>query len=259
MNAVSSTSQNTRSRPDRGCLTARMLPTDAPDVSSAPVELHRSADPIGYEAALEEMDRITAGIIAGTGSERVWLLEHPPLYTAGTRANADDLLDPDLLPVHRTGRGGEYTYHGPGQRIAYVMLDLGRRTRDIRCFVAALESWVIAALAHFGIAGERRGDRVGVWVQRPDRPPLADGTPAEDKIAAVGVRVRKWVTFHGISINVCPDLGHYRGIVPCGVTGHGVTSLHDLGVDATVADFDAALVAEFDPIFGPLRNVSPRP
>ena len=191
-----------------------------------------------------------AAIRAGTAGEEVWLLEHPPLYTAGTSAQNSDLIQPDRFPVFRSGRGGQFTYHGPGQRVAYLMLDLNRRGPDLRRFVAMLEDWIIATLARFNVAGERRADRIGVWVQRPDKPLLSDESPAEDKIAAVGIRVRGWVTFHGISLNVDPDLEHYAGIVPCGVSGHGVTSLADLGIAVSMAEVDAALKAEFARVFG---------
>ena len=189
------------------------------------------------------MERRVEAILAGTADELVWLLEHPALYTAGTSARAEDLLDADLLPVVHTRRGGEYTYHGPGQRVVYVMLDLSRRERDVRKFVAALESWVIATLATFQVRGERRAGRVGVWVQRPEKARGPDGSVAEDKIAAIGVRIRKWVTYHGFAINVEPDLAHYRGIVPCGIAAHGVTSLVDLGLPITMGDVDLALEA----------------
>jgi len=205
-----------------------------------------------YEDALAWMEVRVAAILAGEAPECVWLLQHPPLYTAGTSAKAADLLDPGRFPVYEARRGGEYTYHGPGQRVAYVMLDLNRRGRDVRRFVAALEEWVITALASFQVRGERRRGRVGVWVRRPEKPPLADGSPAEDKIAAIGVRLRRWVSFHGVSINVEPDLGHYGGIVPCGITGHGVTSLVDLGLPVTMADLDLALRASFGPTLGAL-------
>ena len=165
------------------------------------------------------MEQRAADIRDGTAQELVWLVEHPPLYTAGTSAQAADLIEPDRLPVYKTGRGGEYTYHGPGQRVAYVMLDLKRRREDVRAFVAALEDWIIGALADFNVRGERREDRVGVWVARPERPPLPDGQPAEDKIAAIGIRLRRWVSFHGIALNVEPELAHFAGIVPCGVSG----------------------------------------
>lgn len=213
------------------------------------VEWAISDHPIAYEAALQRMESRAAEIAAHQAPELVWLLEHPPLYTAGTSSHAEDLLLPDRFPVFQTGRGGQYTYHGPGQRVAYVMLDLGSRTQDVRRFVAVLEQWVINTLASFGITGERREDRVGVWVRRPEKPPLPDGTMREDKIAAIGIRLRKWVSFHGISINVEPDLSHFDGIVPCGVAGHGVTSLYDLGVTATMEDVDVALQQEFKRLF----------
>jgi lipoyl(octanoyl) transferase len=187
---------------------------------------------------------------AGTASEAIWLLEHPPLYTAGTSADPADLKDPDRFPVFETRRGGQYTYHGPGQRVAYAMLDLNTRGRDVRAYVARLEAWVIATLAEFNLSAEVRPGRVGVWVPRPDKPPLPDGTPREDKIAAIGVRIRKWVTFHGVSINVEPDLSHFDGIVPCGIEGHGVTSLVDLGLPVTMADLDVALKRSFAEVFG---------
>lgn len=200
-----------------------------------------------YAETLAAMEARVAAIAAGTAPEAVWLLEHPPLYTAGTSAKAVDLVDPDRFPVFVAGRGGQYTYHGPGQRVAYVMLDLNKRGRDVRKFVCALENWVIATLASFNIRGERRAGRVGVWVVRPDRKGPAG--PAEDKIAAVGVKLRKWVSFHGISINVEPDLGHFSGIVPCGISDHGVTSLVDLGLPVTMADVDVALRQQFDAVF----------
>ncbi len=200
----------------------------------------------GYDEAVAFMEARVDAIARGTADEAVWLLEHPPLYTAGTSARIDDLTDPGRFPVHRASRGGQFTYHGPGQRVVYVMLDLGRRGRDVRCFVRALEGWVIATLAQFGVKGEIRDGRVGVWVVRPDRPPAPDGTPAEDKIAAIGIRIRRWVSFHGISINVDPDLSHFTGIVPCGIRDHGVTSLVDLGLPVTMTDLDVALMRTFD-------------
>lgn len=203
----------------------------------------------GYEEAVAFMEARVAAIHAGTADEAIWLVEHPPLYTAGTSAKAADLLQA-RFPVFETGRGGQYTYHGPGQRIVYVMLDLNRRGRDVRRFVARLEAWVIAALAEFGVTGEVRDGRVGVWVSRPEKPPLPDGSPSEDKIAAIGVKLRRWVSFHGIAINVEPDLSHYDGIVPCGISGYGITSLVDLGLPVAMADLDTALQrtfpAEFD-------------
>lgn len=205
-----------------------------------------------YKAAEARMEVLASQIRVGEAPETVLLVEHPPLYTAGTSAKEADLLAPERFPVYRTGRGGEYTYHGPGQRIAYVMLDLSRRRQDVRAYVAALEAWIIATLDDFNIRGERREDRVGVWVQRPEKPPLPDGTPREDKIAAIGIRLRKWVSFHGISINVEPELDHFGGIVPCGVEGHGVTSLVDLGLPVTMADLDIALKRNFEMLFGPV-------
>ncbi len=210
-----------------------------------PVEWIVSDGLTDYGTAVAEMERIVADIAEG-GRERIWLVEHPPLYTAGTSANDADLVDAGRFPVHRTGRGGEYTYHGPGQRVAYVMLDLNRRRPDVRAYVAALENWIIATLDAFNVRGERREDRVGVWVQRPDR-----GT--EDKIAAIGIRVRKWVTFHGIAINMEPDLSHYGGIVPCGIAEHGVTSLVDLGLPVTMDDLDLALKNNAQAVFGPVE------
>jgi len=190
------------------------------------------------------MEQRVSAIREGIKSECVWLLEHPPTYTAGTSAQVDDLLLPDRFPVYATGRGGQYTYHGPGQRIAYVMLDLNRRGKDVRAFVCALEDWVTDVLSQFGVRGERRQGRVGVWVQRPEL-----GAGKEDKIAAIGVRVRRWVTFHGIALNVNPDLEHYSGIIPCGVQEHGVTSLVDLGKQVSMNEVDAALRASFDKQF----------
>ena len=203
-----------------------------------------------YDDAVAQMEARVADIVAGRAPELIWLVEHPPLYTAGTSANPADLTDPGRFPVHTTKRGGQYTYHGPGQRVAYAMIDLNTRGRDVRKFVFALEDWVIATLAEFNVAGERRAGRVGVWVLRPDKPVLSDGNPREDKIAAIGVRLRKWVSFHGISINVDPDLAHYEGIVPCGISDHGVTSLVDLGLPVTMADVDLALRRSFDKVFG---------
>lgn len=201
-----------------------------------------------YQDALTWQETRVAAIQAGDAGDCVWLLEHPPLLTAGTSAKPADLLNADRFPVHETGRGGQYTYHGPGQRIAYAMMDLTRRGRDVRAYVHALEDWVIAALAEFGVKGERRADRVGVWVVRPDRPPLPDGSPAEDKIAAIGVRVRRWVAYHGFAINVEPELSHYRTIVPCGVRNYGVTSLVDLGVPVSMQDLDIALKSAFNEV-----------
>jgi lipoyl(octanoyl) transferase len=215
----------------------------------APVEWTVSDELVSYPEAVAAMEARAAAISAGTAPEQVWLLEHPPLYTAGTSARDTDLIAPARFPVFRSGRGGQFTYHGPGQRVAYVMLDLNRRGPDLRRYVATLEDWLIATLARFNVRGERREDRIGVWVRRPDKPPL-EGGPAEDKIAAIGIRVRRWVSFHGISLNVDPDLEHYSGIVPCGVTGYGVTSLVDLGIPASMAEVDAALRAEFEARLG---------
>ncbi len=203
-----------------------------------------------YPAALAYMEARVESIIAGKADEQIWLLEHPPMFTAGTSAKPADLVAPDMFEVFQSRRGGEYTYHGPGQRVAYTMLDLNERGRDVRKYVANLEAWIIETLAQFNVQAGRREGRVGVWVSRPDRPPLPDGRPAEDKIAAIGVRIRRWVTFHGISINVEPDLSHYNGIVPCGLAGYGVTSLADLGVTATIGELDIALRQAFVTVFG---------
>ncbi|MDX5381416.1 MAG: lipoyl(octanoyl) transferase LipB [Rhodobacterales bacterium] len=203
-----------------------------------------------YREAEQVMERRAAAIAAGTATESIWLLEHAPLYTAGTSARIEDLTDPDRFPVYPSKRGGQYTYHGPGQRVIYVMLDVGRRGHDVRRFVQQLESWVIATLATFNIEGHIREGRVGVWVERPDKPRGPDGALAEDKIAAIGIRLRKWISFHGISINLDPDLTHFSGIVPCGITQHGVTSLRDLGQDVSMAELDAALQKSFGTIFG---------
>jgi len=215
------------------------------------VEWITSNEPVAYEAAVAWMEARAEAIASGQANEAVWLLEHPPLYTAGTSAKAVDLKQPDRFPVHQTRRGGQYTYHGPGQRVVYVMLDLNRRGRDIRAFVTALETWVIATLDRFNVQAEVRPGRVGVWVPRPEKPRLPDGTPREDKIAAIGVRLRKWVSTHGLSINHDPDLTHFDGIVPCGITGHGVTSLVDLGLPVTMDDLDLALRASFTDTFTP--------
>ncbi len=202
-----------------------------------------------YEDAVAFMEARVAAIASGDAQECIWLLEHPPLYTAGTSARIEDLTDPERFPVYQSKRGGEYTYHGPGQRVAYVMLDLNKRGRDVRRFVKQLENWVISALAEFNVRGEIRDGRVGVWVRRDDKPLIVTGQPAEDKIAAIGLRLRKWVSFHGISINVEPDLDHFTGIVPCGITEYGVTSLVDLGLPVTLADVDSALQRTFDDAF----------
>ena len=203
-----------------------------------------------YRTAEAWMEARATAIAAGEAEECIWLLEHPPLYTAGTSARPADLTDPDRFDVYETRRGGQYTYHGPGQRVAYTLLDVGQRGRDVRVFVTQLEKWVIATLDTFNVRGEIRQGRVGVWVQRPEKPPLPDGAPAEDKIAAIGIRLRKWISFHGLSINVEPDLSHFDGIVPCGIADHGVTSLVDLGLPVTIADVDVALKSSFDQVFG---------
>ena len=216
-----------------------------------PVEWVVAPGYVPYEEAVAEMEARVALIATGDAVERIWLLEHPPLYTAGVSARDDDLIDAGRFPVHRTGRGGQFTYHGPGQRVAYVMLDLNQRGRDIRSFVRGLEQWIIAALAEFGVEADVREGRVGVWVERK-----GPGWSREDKIAAIGVKVRRWVSFHGISLNVEPDLDHFGGIVPCGIAEHGVTSLLDLGVTASMDEADAALKASFVRIFGPVRDSS---
>ena len=216
---------------------------------AAPVGWAVSTDYVPYPAAVAAMEARAAAIADGTAGELIWLLEHPPLYTAGVSAKPDDLIQPDRFPVFESGRGGQFTYHGPGQRVAYVMLDLTRRGRDVRVFVAALEAWIIDALAAFNVTGELRDGRVGVWVERKGA-----GWSREDKIAAIGVKLRKWVSFHGISLNVEPDLGHFSGIVPCGQTEHGVTSLVDLGLPVTLDETDAAMKASFQKIFGPVEG-----
>jgi lipoyl(octanoyl) transferase len=214
-----------------------------------PAEWRVSDAPVDYQAALAAMDARVEAIAAGQAPELVWLLEHPPLYTAGTSAKNEELIDA-RFPVHHVGRGGQFTYHGPGQRVVYAMLDLNRRKPDVRAYVAMLEEWIIRTLASFNVRGERREERIGVWVKRPDK-----GDGFEDKIAAIGIRVRRWITLHGIAINVEPDLAHFAGIVPCGVSErrYGVTSLHDLGITATMADIDVALRREFETLFGPAK------
>lgn len=216
----------------------------------APVDWHISDTPVAFPDAHDAMEKRVAAIQAGTAREAVWLLEHPPLYTAGTSAQDTDLIEPDRFPVYQTGRGGQYTYHGPGQRVAYVMLDLNRRQKDVRAFVTHLEQWIIDTLDQFNIKGERRDDRVGVWVARPDL-----GQTREDKIAALGIRIRRWVTFHGISINIAPDLTHFDGIVPCGISEHGVTSFEDLGHLSAISEVDMALRETFEALFGPTSYV----
>jgi lipoyl(octanoyl) transferase len=226
----------------RDGLTFGLLPT----AGSPPVEWRISDSPIGYEQALEEMTQRAERIARGETTELVWLLEHPPLYTAGTSSRPQDLVEA-RFPVHTTGRGGQFTYHGPGQRVGYIMLDLRRRAPDVRRFVATVEEWIITALASFNVRGERRNDRIGVWVRRPDK-----AAGAEDKIAAIGIRVSRWVTLHGFALNVEPELSHFSGIVPCGVSEprYGVTSLADLGVTALMPEVDIALRAAFEPLFG---------
>ena len=202
-----------------------------------------------YAEAERRMTERAEAIARGTAGEAIWLVEHPPLYTAGTSARAEDLREPERFPVHPSRRGGQYTYHGPGQRVVYVMLDVGARGRDVRRFVHALEKWVIATLAEFNVTGERRAGRVGVWVRRPELAPGPDGSPREDKIAAIGIRLRRWVSFHGLAINVEPDLSHFDGIVPCGIADRGVTSLVDLGLPVTMGDVDVALKRTFPAVF----------
>ena len=227
----------------------KMSLTEASPQGFPPPEWRVTEAPVPYPAALEVMDARVEAILAGKARELVWLVEHPPLYTAGSSAQDGDLIDPDRFPVFRSGRGGQFTYHGPGQRVVYLMLDLKRREPDVRAFVADLERWIVGALAEFNIRGEARpAPRVGVWVKRPEK-----GAEAEDKIAAIGVRVRRWVTLHGISLNVEPDLDHYAGIVPCGVRGPGVTSLVDLGRPVGLAETDAALLTAFPTVFGPVE------
>jgi lipoyl(octanoyl) transferase len=197
--------------------------------------------PVAYETAVQAMEDRVAAIRAGTAPELVWLLEHPPLYTAGTSARAADLVEPGLFPVFQTGRGGQFTYHGPGQRVGYVMLDMRRRELDVRRYVQTLEAWLIRTLACFGLKGERRPGRIGIWIDQAGR---------ESKIAAIGVRVRQAVSYHGVSLNLDPDLGHYRGIVPCGIAEHGVTSLAALGVVTSMPELDLALKTSFAEVFG---------
>jgi lipoyl(octanoyl) transferase len=208
---------------------------------------------VEYDAAVAAMEARAAQIADGQAGELVWLLEHPPIYTAGVSAKAADLLTPGRFPVFATGRGGQYTYHGPGQRVAYVMLDLRTRSKDVRGFVQALETWVIDALSAFNLKAGLREGRVGVWVDRPS----PGFSPREDKIAALGVKIRRWVSFHGVSLNVEPDLEHFTGIVPCGITAHGVTSLVDMGLPVTMDEVDAALKTSFQRVFGPVGDAAP--
>jgi lipoyl(octanoyl) transferase len=226
-----------------------------PSSDAAPVEWRISDALVPYADAVAFMDARVARISTGVAPELIWLLEHPPLYTAGTSARATDLVDA-RFPVHKSGRGGQFTYHGPGQRVIYVMLDLNRRNPDLRAFVGALEAWIIAALSIFNVMGERRGDRIGVWVSRPEKARDENGEIAEDKIAAIGIRIRRWVSFHGIALNVAPDLAHFSGIVPCGISAaqFGVTSLRDLGLPVSMSEVDVALTREFEPIFGKIER-----
>ncbi len=214
------------------------------------VEWRISGGLTGYCDAVTLMEERVEAIATGAADELIWLVEHPPLYTAGTSAKRNDLLDPDRFPVFEAKRGGQYTYHGPGQRVVYAMLDVGARGRDVRAFVNQMESWVITTLAEFDVTAERRAGRIGVWVTRNDQPVNPDGTLREDKIAAIGIRLRKWISFHGLSINVDPDLSHYTGIIPCGINEHGVTSLVDLGLPVTMADVDVALKKSFRKTLG---------
>ncbi len=223
----------------------QILPLASKSVTYPTVDCLKSDDLVNYQHAVARMEQRIGEISTNDAAELIWLLQHPPLYTAGTSANSSDLLTPERFPVFATGRGGQYTYHGPGQRIAYIMLDLKRRTPDVRLYVAQLEEVLIRTLAAFDVIGERREDRVGVWVRRPDK-----GVDVEDKIAAIGIRVRKWITFHGLSLNVNPDLEHFDGIVACGVKGHGITSLHDLGKMVSMQDVDDVLLREFTAVFG---------
>ena len=222
----------------------------APNLKPTVVDWAISDAPVDYLTAVAIMERRIEQIAAGVAPELIWLLEHPPLYTAGTSAKSADLLTPDRFPVHEVGRGGQYTYHGPGQRIAYVMLDLRERGRDVRAFITQLESWIIHTLQAFNVKGEVRADRVGVWVARPER-----GDGVEHKIAAVGLRLRRWISFHGLSLNVEPNLEHFSGIVPCGVAQHGVTSLADLGLVLSMVDVDIALESAFTKTIAPVRRV----
>lgn len=232
---------------ERQSLALLPRPDDLP-----PAEWVVSEGLVSYEDALARMEERASAIADGRAAERVWLIEHPPLYTAGTSAQASDLIEA-RFPVYDAGRGGQFTYHGPGQRVVYLMLDLKRRKPDVRAYVATLEEWIIRTLASFNVRGERREDRIGVWVRRPEK-----GDGCEDKIAAIGIRLKKWVSLHGIAINVDPDLSHFSGIVPCGVSGqrYGVTSLVDLGLPVTLDDVDLALKNEFESLFGQTQNTA---
>ena len=213
------------------------------------VQWEISDSEVDYNTALEKMDNYVQKIISGEADEKIWLLEHPSLYTAGTSANKKDLVEPNRFPVFETKRGGQYTYHGPGQRVVYVMLDLNKRGKDVKKFVENLEAWIIHTLAEFNVVGQSRNGRVGIWVERPDKPKDINGLIKEEKIAAIGVRLKKWTTFHGLSINVDPDLSHFQGIVPCGIKEHGVTSLVDLGLPISMTDLDIALSKAFSKVF----------
>ena len=213
------------------------------------VQWEISEDKVGYETALTAMDNHVEKMIQGETGEKIWLLEHPPLYTAGTSANRKDLIEPNQFPVFETKRGGQYTYHGPGQRVVYVMLDLNKRGKDVKKFVKNLESWITLTLSEFNVTGQSRDGRVGIWVERPDKPLKNNGALEEDKIAAIGIRLRKWITLHGLSINLDPDLSHFQGIVPCGIREHGVTSLVDLGLPVSMHDLDNALKKSFSEVF----------
>lgn len=219
-------------------------------MQTASIEWHVSDGLVPYQTALLVMDARVAAIANGRARELVWLLEHPSLYTAGTSAKPQDLISRDRFPVHVAGRGGKFTYHGPGQRIAYVMLDARRRSGDVRAFVGSLETWIIDTLATFGVQGETRQGRVGVWVRRPEQ-----GHGCEDKIAAIGIRLRRWISLHGFSLNVEPDLEHFSGIVPCGITGYGVTSLSDLGHSVRMGEVDMALKHHFEQGFARVQQI----
>ena len=213
------------------------------------VQWEISESEVDYDTSLEKMEKHVRKIIRGEADEKIWLLEHPSLYTAGTSADKKDLVEPNRFPVFQTKRGGQYTYHGPGQRVVYVMLDLNKRGKDIKKFVENLEAWIICTLAEFNVVGQSHKGRVGIWVERPDKPKNVNGLIEEEKIAAIGVRLKKWITFHGLSINVDPDLSHFKGIVPCGIKKHGVTSLVDLGLPVSMTDLDIALTKSFSKVF----------
>ena len=213
------------------------------------VQWEITEDKVDYEKALAKMDNHVEKMIQGEASEKIWLLEHPSLYTGGTSANKKDLIEPNRFPVFETKRGGQYTYHGPGQRVVYVMLDLNKRGKDVKKFVGNLESWITLTLSEFNVTGQSRAGRVGIWVERKDKPIKNSGDFQEEKIAAIGVRLRKWITFHGLSINLDPDLSHFQGIVPCGIKEHGVTSLVDLGLPVSMHDLDYALKKSFSEVF----------